>query len=533
MKRYQLILLSLLTGFLLSLPWLDLFSGWILLGAFVPLLFVESSAFKRSDQIPDIEFFSYAFLAFFTWNLLTCWWIAYAAFFGMLCIVSLNSLLMALVWWLFHRMRRTFNAQLGHLALIALWLAYEYLLLNWDMEWPWLNLGHGFANQVKLVQWYEYTGVFGGSLWVLSTNLVLFLVLKSGFRKLWAKAGFYSVIFCLFVVIPIIWSLNIYKNYSAEGETCEVVVLQPNIDPYFEKFQSDSQLEQLNVLLQLTDSLLTDSTDFLIGPETALPSLVEDDQLLKDNVLVKFKNRIITHPELNIVLGANTRKYFQPEEQLSRTVRKDENKQLFYDVYNSALLINHTSNIQVYHKSKLVSGVEKMPFSQCFSFIEKYIVDLGGATGSLGKQEESTVFTANSGVKVAPVICFESAFGQHIGEFVKKGAQFIFIITNDGWWKDSPGGAQHLSFARLRAIEARRSIARSANTGISALIDQKGDIVRTTALETETGLRGILQPNDQITFYVRYGDYIGRMSAFVAVLLLLYFFVQLKTKKGL
>ena len=167
-----------------------------------------------------------------------------------------------------------------------------------------------------------------------------------------------------------------------------------------------------------------------------------------------------------------------------------------------------------------------MPFSRYFSFLEKYIINLGGTTGSLGSQEEPSNFTSGNSILTAPVICYESIFGEYLTGYIKKGAGLIFVLTNDGWWKNTPGYRQHLSFARLRAIETRRSIARSANTGISAFINQRGDIMQQTKWWTRTALHGKIKTNDSLTFYVHYGDYIGRICAFMSVLLLLYYLSQ-------
>lgn len=531
MKKYQLILLAVLSGALLSLPWLELFPGWILFGALVPLLFVEDHFFRRRATFADISFLPYAFLGFFLWNVLTCWWIAHAAPFGMVVIVLLNALLMAVVWWLFHKMKRSFSASLGQLSLLVFWLAFEYLHVNWDMEWPWLTLGNGFANQVSLIQWYEYSGVMGGSLWLLVGNLILFQGLKSLVHEHRLRAATaYVGLFFLVVLVPMLLSNHQYQNYSEEGATYEVLVLQPNIDPYHEKFEAGTANNQRDVLLHLTDSLITSNTDFVVGPETALQPMVENEELRRNPQLLHFYERVESYPALNVVLGANTRRYFEDGEALSGTARMDSERERHYDLYNSALLVNSQSDIQFYHKSKLVSGVEKMPFSRYFSFVEKFIVDMGGTTGSLGKQNEPTNFSSASGLEVASVICFESVFGQYLGEFVRKGAGIIFILTNDGWWKDTPGYRQHLSYARLRAVECRRSIARSANTGISAFINQRGDILQSTAWQTETAIAGHLNANQKITFYVQYGDYLGRISSFVSVLFLLYLLVQNKIK---
>src|SRR5207247_2436074 len=110
-------------------------------------------------------------------------------------------------------------------------------------------------------------------------------------------------------------------------------------------------------------------------------------------------------------------------------------------------------------------------------------IDLGGTSGSLGMQKERTVFKTQSTINnpqsaifIAPAICYESIYGDFLSAYIRNGAEFIAVITNDGWWGDTPGYIQHENYARLAAIEFRRDIARSANTGISCFINQKGDI---------------------------------------------------------
>ncbi|HKJ42342.1 MAG TPA: apolipoprotein N-acyltransferase, partial [Sunxiuqinia sp.] len=362
-------------------------------------------------------------------------------------------------------------------------------------------------------------------------NLLFFKAFKFCYPRFSLAAIPVFFLFIVFLVVP--WSISShrYKHYREHGKSYNIVILQPNVDPYSEKFTKGTQKEQLQTLLQLTDSMVTDSTDYVVGPETALQPLWQNDSLVINRQIVPFIERTKRHPRLNFVLGAMTKKTFQPNSDLPESARKFENRDLYYDVYNSALQINDHREIEIYHKSILVSGVEKMPFSKYFSFIEKYIVNLGGTTGSLGKQKEPSVFTGTSGVKVGPIICFESAFSQYVSKFVKKGAQLLFVITNDGWWKDSAGYKQHFSYARLRAVETRRSIARSANTGLSALINQRGDIIEMAPHGIRAAIKGQLKVNDKMTFYMRYGDYLGRISLFISVMLLLYFFTQSRIRK--
>ena len=149
---------------------------------------------------------------------------------------------------------------------------------------------------------------------------------------------------------------------------------------------------------------------------------------------------------------------------------------------------------------------------------------------TLGIEEEPLTFVYEE-FQLAPVICYESIYGEWVAQQCRKGANLIAIITNDGWWKDTPGYKQHVSFASLRAIENRRSIVRSANTGTSCFVNQRGDILQATKWWEEDVIRGTLNLNNEQTFYTLYGDVMGRSFAFVAVLLIIFTFVKRFKKK--
>jgi apolipoprotein N-acyltransferase len=197
------------------------------------------------------------------------------------------------------------------------------------------------------------------------------------------------------------------------------------------------------------------------------------------------------------------------------------------------LQLDNTSEIQVYHKSKLVPGVEQMPFPFIFKHLESIAIDLGGTTGQLGTQNErSFFFSEDHKMRTAPVVCYESIYGEYVGNYIKNGANFISIITNDGWWADTPGYRQHLKYGRLRAIETRRWIARSANTGISCFIDPKGNILQATGWWIPAVISQNIGLNKELTFYTIYGDYIGRAALCIALALLIYsLFIRFKIAK--
>jgi len=224
------------------------------------------------------------------------------------------------------------------------------------------------------------------------------------------------------------------------------------------------------------------------------------------------------------LFGVSTSRNYRNDEEVTPTARTRDG--ITYDIFNSAILFSGKEKLQVYHKSILVSGVEKVPFMKYLGFLKNIFIDLGGASGNLGSQDESSIFVSLKGLDLAPVICYESVFGEYLASYIKKGAGIICIITNDGWWKNTPGFRQHFSFARLRAIETRRSIARAANTGTSGFINQRGDVLEQTQWATDDAIRKELNMNDEITFYVKHGDYIGRIAALLSTLFILFLLVK-------
>ena len=173
--------------------------------------------------------------------------------------------------------------------------------------------------------------------------------------------------------------------------------------------------------------------------------------------------------------------------------------------------------------------MENLPYKRFLEpILGNLLLDFGGTILSRATQKNRTVFTTNNNNKIAPIICYESMYGEYISEYVRNGAQFLAIITNDGWWNNSPGHKQLLSYSKIRAIESRRDIVRSANTGISAVINKRGDILKTIDYNTSGVLNSSVNLYNEITFYVKYGDYIYRIALFLFVIIVLFYFTKKK-----
>jgi len=529
MNKFALFILPIIGGFLSFLAWSEFPLYFLIFIAWCPLLFIEDYFSVKYKNTVKLKLLIPAFLFFFSWNLFTTYWLFFASPIGTVCALVANSLLMCVPFLLFHQSKKKFGSTRGYFSLIAFWMSFEYLHQYWDLSWSWLNLGNVFSNFPALIQWYEYTGSSGGTLWVLLFNLLIF----SQAKKIAANPpevtnfiqmikAFRSIVWkpALLLFAPIFLSLIIYSTYSEKGDDVEVVVIQPNIDPH-KKFNGDFISLHSEKLFTASKKNLTENTDYILLPETAIPQYIYLNELETYDAIKQIRKIIGKFSNLNFITGAGTLYKFGKNETLSKTARALGCKGLMVDIHNSALQINKEEEIQIYHKSKLVPGAEKMPFSQYFPFLDNLLVDLGGIKGSLVTQEERAVFSSKNGLNVAPIICYESIYGEYIADYVKNGADLLFILTNDAWWGNTAGHKQHLHYASLRAIETRRSIARSANTGISCFINQRGDIIQASKYGEEAALIGNIKSNDTITVFVKYGDVISRLCLAVSILFLL------------
>ena len=517
-SRLFRIFLSVLSGILLSLPWLG-FSSWFLFISLVPLFWLQNFFIENRAGYKGVVFWSHCFLAFFIWNGLSTWWIAYATFAGAVMAIVVNSFLMSLVWWLGYAAKLHLNKKSSWLAFAVFWISFEFFHFHWDIEWPWLNLGNGFANSIRIIQWYEYTGILGGTLWVIIINILVYKILEGIREIIPVKVLRMKIIWLLLsLAIPVGLSLFLYLNYDEVKDPLNTVIVQPNIDPYSESYDSRAEMEKLEKFLSLAGESSDEGTELVVGPETLFERYYEwqHGRFALNFHYNQLLGWLMNYPEAEMIFGASTSKIYPGEEAASPTSRNS--KGVIYDVFNYAVFVGRDGADQLYHKSVLVVGVEKMPFKKYLGFLSDLVFNLGGTTGSLGVQEEPSNFILKDGRSVAPAVCYESVFGEYIGRSVKKGAGVIVIITNDGWWRNTPGYKQHMSFARLRAVETRRSIIRAANTGISCFINQKGDVLKQTGWWEEAAISGSVNYNSAITFYVKYGDYIARISLLISVL---------------
>ena len=524
MKKENLLLWGLVAAFavLMSVPYMVPHTGWMALFGLVPLLCMD----RVATMLEKKRVWIYHYSAFVLWNAITTFWVCNATIGGGLFAIFANALQMSLVFGLFRLSKKRFSGALPYIFLAVTWIAWERFYFDAEISWPWLVLGNSFARTLWAIQWYEFTGTLGGSLWIWMVNLGIFgmlVALSDGSWLRWNRKARTAALLGMAVVIagPFAASHFIGQGYDMDSpEKLPVVIVQPNIDPY-NKFQAMTQDQQNGIVEgQLDKALAYRKGDSLAGPLLVVaPETFTGDIIVgqygRSRTWRRFTSFLRDYPGVSMLLGASSYDYISSRKAPSHTARKC-GEGLWVESHNSALMIDGSASTEIFHKSKLVVAVEHTPYPAVFCKIDDM---LGGVMGRCVGQDEISLLHA-SDIPVGCAVCYESVYGEYYTGYVRKGARAMTIITNDAWWGDTPGYKQHLSYASLRAIETRRAIARCANTGISAIISPSGEVLQPTPWWEQAVISGQLPLRDDITFFVSHGDIVGRVCSFMFMLLL-------------
>ncbi|MCE4065934.1 apolipoprotein N-acyltransferase [Chryseobacterium gleum] len=541
------VLLTLISAMLLSVSWPTYGVPFFIFFALVPLMMMEHGVSKFSDyKRKSWVVFGLSYLCFVIWNVVTTGWLYGSknpdgshSLMAVLFPVLVNSLLYSLVFQCYHWYKNAQGTYWGLGFLIAIWMSFEKFHLGWELTWPWLNLGNVFSEYPKLIQWYDTLGATGGSFWILLVNILIFYTVRTWEagrkRKDLIKN---STIIVVLIALPMIISVIKYNTFDEKpAGQVNVLMLQPDLDPYAEKYSKDSLTIEQD-LLALAEKNSTGKIDYYIAPETALPGRgsISETAFEKSLLLNNIKGFLSNHPGSVFATGISSHRFYYNPADLPKEAYQI-NGGVWVSSYNTAIQLVPNQKVQAYHKGKLVPGVEIFPYMNVLKpLLGDAMLNLGGTVASLGTDKERVAFSNpyNKG-KLAPIICYESIYGEFVTDYVKKGANFLGIMTNDSWWGVTEGHKQLLSYAKLRAIETRREIARAANSGISAHINAKGEVTADTFYGDQTALFAKVNLYDTMTFYTRAGDLLSRFSIFALGFLLFYYLIEWfkkKTKKA-
>ncbi len=510
----RLILLPLFSAILLTLSYPAFNFSYFAWFALIPLLIAIRG--EKPWQ---------AFLTGYITGLLffgaTLYWIAYVAIIGVVVLALYLSLYFGIfamgadiLLMQFPRPRVRYSILVG-----CLWVALEYLRSHLFTGFGWALLGHTQWENLPIIQFADTTGAYGVSFLIIFVNSLLSSKIKKKMRGFSPQPRYLAFL----IIILILTSFYGYYriDYKYKGEPIKISVVQGNI-PQSLKWDERYSAEIMDKYIRLTREAAKDKPDLIIWPETSVPGFLETGSELLDKV-----SNLAKDVNTYLLVGTQT-------EKAPTKVR----------YFNSAVLISNEGKIvKRYDKIHLVPFGEYVPFgNNLFSFIKtRYDMGEDYTAGS-----DYTIFEIPTGKdkksKFGVLICFEDVFPELTREFVRHGADFIVVITNDAWYMKTGAPYQHAQSSVFRAIENRVNIVRSANTGYSCFINQRGGVI--DSVKDAQGERIFVEgfstvkiiPLKAETFYFKHGDIFAWGCIWVFLIDLTFYFIynyiNLRRKNG-
>ena len=367
---------------------------------------------------------------------------------------------------------------IGLVLIPLLWVVMEWLRSFGPLGFPWANLAITQTKFLPFIQMIDFTGSEGVGFWIMMLNVYIYYLIRNNYF-------FGKKIIILFVIIIIPWiygTIRINLLNNQRWENIEIAALQPNINPN-EKWEPAYRKTLFTIMDSLNNKAYNMKPKLVLWPEAALPVYMRISSVKK-----VYEDKV-HETSIPLIMGTVDFK----RDSLERKV------------FNGSMYFGLSDN-KMYHKLLLVPFAEYIPLSDKFTFLKK--LNFGQANFTHGT--EFTVFKVDS-ISFSNMICYESSHPSVARGFIRNGARFLTIQANDAWLQNSSGVRQHFELARLRAVELRTGIIRSANTGISGIIDPTGIVKHKVKFYDQEVFQGKILLNKNLTFYARFGSVFSKI----------------------
>ncbi|MGQ9805178.1 MAG: apolipoprotein N-acyltransferase [Chlorobiales bacterium] len=486
------------------------FFAWI---GFVPILLHLKPLEKFG------AYFRATYLSLLCFTLVSVWWVSLSTFLGGFLMYFAQTFFMTIPFIVFFFVKKILGWNRALWLFPFFWTAWEWIYLDLEISFGWITLGNSHANLWWLVQYVDLFGVWAISFWIVLLNVLIVKVIE--FKSATSPSSLqlsmlYSSIVLLFF-LPLLYSTIVFLLPKPEPVgIIKVAVIQPNIDP-FGKWENSNRRAVLEKHICVSDSAARSGVDLIVWPETAIPYFI-----LYQRGSEAWERLVSSVARWNapLLTGLSDAVYYADSTQRQFGAKYDRNARQYYDTFNSAMLLDSNGNAQVYHKMKLVPFAERVPYAEYLPFFSSATFAVAGISSwGVGKDTLNFSFVTklNQNVQVTGLICYESIYPAFTADFVRRGASMLTVITNDGWFSKSYGPYQHAAFAKLRCIESRRAMARSANTGISLFIDRYGRPYGEIPWWKEAYTVASLELYNDESFYVRHTDWFPKVCLFISL----------------
>jgi apolipoprotein N-acyltransferase len=509
--------------------------GFLAFVGFIPLLFLLDRVEIGSPAL------RYSYVSFLVFNVVTLYWVGgfthgrdVFLMIGGAALLIIHPLFFLVPIVAYLLVKKYLGGRFALLMFAFLWVSFEWIHSLGQLGFPWLTVGNSQSMDIAHIQFITLTGVYGISFWIVSVNALLYFLLRKLTQAEWAlkspRAALTFALTIAILLIPVIHGKAVLSESSQikHQSPVRIGVLQPDLDPW-KKWEVGHQ-EQLETYIGLSRPLVEKQPHLVLWPETAIAFRILTPKYAP--VHEELRNWV-DGTGCGLLTGFADITFYDSAD-APRGSHTVQGTTIHYEDFNAIMLLEpRSARVQKYAKMRLVPFGERVPYAEHLTFLADAVKwDVGISGWGIGR--DTTVFTMMSGerqVKFSAMVCYESIYPELVSRFVKKGAEFLVVITNDSWYGKTSGPYQHAYYAALRAIENRRPVVRCANGGISCFIDPYGRISQATELFTQASIVGETEPSNENTFYSTQGDLFARVCTVVATLALLGAFIGKFTRR--
>ena len=514
-KKYKFIILFLISTIFLALAWNHSHTEFLIFFAFVPIFYILN--LPQPDYNTRLSIYILTPLFNFSWVYYTLYWIGFLNAPAHFTITILNTIAFSLSagFAYYSRFKRNAHPIVSSFIYISALLIIESLNDQNILGFPYINLGQILGSYPILIHWYEITGAIGGSIWILLVNMIIAGILFQVIHSISTKRHSIKLLKygSAIILLPIILSIFILKTKNkAEISDIKAFVAHTDANVVDYKYEVEPLL-LLEDYISLTEPYL-DSTSkgLVIWPENALTNKIDYFKTDTSSGVIAIKERLCNKYSCSVITGSLVEETV-PEpgpKEYAPGVIYNEARDVFFRRYNTALHIRSNEKTEIKIKKRLVPFSEKKPKKKIYAPLVHLFPNMAGLNFS-SKDDEQIAFYDFRGKLVSnPIICYSSAFAPYVAnETLKSKANYLTVISNEGWMKKENAYKQFTRFCRCRAIENRRFLMKSSNQGQSAIINQDGKILKEAIGKNPVILTANLELNSHLTFYSKHSNLIS------------------------